>query len=206
MGDRVNRMLGAGEILTIDGIDYMLRPVVIQHLGDLERESLKHYKRQYLETFSENADLISNGEELVREQLMHVAKWTIQDLPQREAFDASSIPVTNKLKNWVGEEYSETPETDEGIRALVGHALDNEKLTIDKVKELSGAFPRRGRIRFDQWWVTGSKEGMISFIYSSVRRDHPEVKKEDVAVWPIQKIIEAARIVESLTSAAMGNT
>jgi hypothetical protein len=206
-GEREARALGAGEPFEVNGRSYTLRPVGIGHLADLEREALKIYKRQYLETFAENADLLPKGqaEKLLREEMVKVARWTVDDLPKRTAYDASQVPITDSLKKWVEDSFGELPGEDRSIRALVTASLDSEQLTPERVKKMTGRPPLRGNVRFDQWWTTGDLDGMISIIYYSIKKDHPEIVREDVASWSPGKLIEAARMVESLTTASMGN-
>ncbi len=219
--NREARILGACETIEVGKVEYKLRPVVAQHLCDLEIEALRHYKRQYLQTFAENADLLGKqAQATIDREMMRVARWDLLDLPQKEAFDTSRIPVTDKLREWVEENYGD-PQDDgvEGedkkeaerrgevrVRSLLATALDTERITPEKVKKLASKGPLRGRVRYDQWWVTASTNGMISFILSSVRHEHPEITKEDVAGWSFDKIAEASRKVEKITSAEMGNT
>lgn len=207
-GDREARVLGAAKSIMVDGKDYQLRPVVAQHLCDLERVALRHYKRQYLETFKENADLFVDGnlQALLERKMEEAARWDLDDLPQKDAFDASRIPVTKKIKAWVADTFGEVPDTDRGIRAILTNALDTKRITAKQVKELSGKAPIQGRVRYDQWWITASMNGMITFITISVQSCHPDMSKEKVSNWPFGKIAEAARIVESITTASMGNT
>lgn len=203
--DRESRVLAACETIEIDGKEYKLRPIVAQHLCDLEVEALRHYKRQYLETFSENADLIPNGSALIEKKIEEVARWDLSDLPQKDAYDVSRIPINDQIKKWVTDNNDELPDTDNGIKAIIVNALDTGKLSPKDVRKLSGRTPIQGRVRYDQWWVTASMNGQISFIVSSVKYEHPEVTKKQVAQWPFGKIAEAARKVESITTASMGN-
>ena len=89
---------------------------------------------------------------------------------------------------------------------MLATALDSGKITAEKVKEEFGATPLRGRVRYDQWWVTASMEGMVSFILTSVQYEHPKMTKKEIGNWPFTKVAEAARKVEEITSASMGNT
>ena len=203
--DREARILAACETIEVNGKEYKLRPIVAQHLCDLEKEALRHYKRQYLETFSENADLLGNNNDLLVKKIEAVAKWDLNDLPQKDAFDVSKVPVTDALKKWVTANTDELPNTDNGIRAVVVNFLDNGRLSPKDVRNLTGKAPLQGRVRYDQWWVTASMNGQVLFILSSIRYDHPELTKEEIAQWPFSKIAEAARKVESITSADMGN-
>ena len=205
--DREHRVLAAGEIIVVGEEHYTLRPIVAQHLVDLEREALDHYKSQYLNTFVKNRDLLGDkADEVILQKMEEVARWDLNDLPRKVAFDVSRIPITEGLKKWVEEKFDEAPDTDAGIRSLVATALDQERITSEKIKELSGKAPLQGRVRYDQWWVTAATEGMVSFITSSVCHEHPKVTRKVVASWPLSKIAEASRRVEKITSADMGNT
>jgi len=204
--DREARVLAAGDKLDVNGELYTLRPIVAQHLVDLEREALEHYKAQYLETFVKNKHLLGDkADEVLLQKMEEVARWDLNDLPRKVAFDVSRVPITEKLKKWVEEKFDEVPETDAGIRSLVSTALDQERITSDQIKEMSGKGPLQGMVRYDQWWVTASTEGMVSFITSSVCHEHPNVTRKVVASWPFSKITEASRRVEKITSADMGN-
>lgn len=214
--DREARALAAGETITVEGKEYRLRPVMAQHLCDLERDALRAYKREYLQTYRDNADLLGDGTEgcdLVREKMDEVARWDIHDLPQKDVYDVSNIPVTDKLRKWlldefglevVGEE-ADLEVEERRARAVLSTAIDMGKIKSGKVKELTGKLPVRGRVRYDQWWVTACIGGMVSFITSSIQRDHPEMTREKVQGWNYTKVIEAARLVESLTAAAIKN-
>jgi len=207
-GDREARILAACETVDVDGKEYRLRPVAVQHLCDLEYEALRYYKRQYLQTFSDNADMLGDKEhaqKLLEERMMEAAGWGLQDLPQIDAFDCSRVPITRQSKKWLKNTYGDVPETDVGVRALLSDALDNKRLSPDELKKMAGKGPMRGRIRYDQWWVTASMEGRISFIVSSIRMEHPEVTKKQIASWPFAAVAEASRKVESVTTASMGN-
>lgn len=208
--DREARLLAAADVIDIVGDDgkvkqYKLRPVVAQHLCDLERESLRDYKRQYLETFTQNVDLLENGQELVQKKFEEVARWDFSDLPKKMAYSVAHILPGDAIRTWIRETYNTVPETDAGIRAVLVNALDNEKITMEEVHRMCGKAPIRGTVRYDQWWVTASMAGMISFITSSVRYEHPDMTREKVAQWPFQKVAEAARIVEAITAAKVGN-
>ncbi len=204
--DREARALAAADVIEIGKKKYKLRPVVAQHLVDLEREALAHYKRQYLQTYKDNADLLGDSaQDVLIQKLGEAAAWDLSDLPQKDAYDTSRLPITSKAKKWIEDNYGEVPETDNGIRAVLNNALDQGKLTTERTKELTGAMPIQGRVRWDQWWVTAATAGMISFIVSSIKLDNPEITEKDVAGWSFPKLAEASRIVEAISSASMGN-
>jgi len=201
------RALAAGDTIEVKGKTYTLRPVVAQSLCDLEREALKHYKRQYLETYAENADLLSNGKatELIERKMDQVAGWDLNNLPQKDAYDVSLIPITDKIRKWAEEHGGEEQQSDNAIRAVLSVALENGDLKSSQVKQMTGKNPIRGRVRYDQWWITATMTGMVAFIAAGVRREHPEVTRNQVDNWPFPKIAEAARTVERLTAASVGN-
>ncbi|MEE9592524.1 MAG: hypothetical protein V3W28_02965, partial [Thermoplasmata archaeon] len=176
-------------------------------LCDLQREALRHYKRQYLQTVQDGAKMMGEeGRGLMEREVVKVAGWTLADLPQMVAHDVSRVPLTKSVRRWIEAKHGDLPETEAGRRALLGASLDNGDLKAAELKKMAGRGPLRGKVRYDQWWVTALIEGMISFIASSVQRDHAEITVRDVAGWPFPKIAEAARKVEGITSADMGNT
>ena len=218
--DREARMLGAGEKFTVKEtrvgrrgktniveVEYTLLPNRVKELSELEREALKSYKREYLLTFKENADLLgSDSDTVLANEMRQVAGWSVDDLPQKTSYAVNWVPVTDKLKAHLDSTFGFPPESDEGAKLLTMYALDNGLMTPDKLKELTDRYPVSGKIRYDNWWVTGTIEGMIAYIYSSVKQSHPEITKEYIRDnWGQLKIVEASRIVESLSSAQVGN-
>lgn len=212
MGDAEARVLGAGETIKVkvgDGEkEYKLSPVVSKHLCDLEREALKYYKRQHLSTFADNVDLLENGQGdvLVQQEMRTVASWSLHDLPQKDVFDTSQVPVTDKVKKWIEEKFETLPDEDDIARAMLSTALDQGSVSPKEIKKLTGKGPMQGRVRYDQWWVTACMEGMISFIVSSLQLEYPSMTRKDVEKWSFSKVAEAARKVEQITTADMGNT
>jgi hypothetical protein len=208
-GDREARAVGAGESVEVGGVEYTLRPIGFQHLCDLEREALKAYKRDYLSTFSDNADMLPDGRgtKLVEEEMRKIATWTLEDLPQMLAHDVSRIPLSKKNIDWVRSLFDWEEEITKGeAHALLVQALDMKKTTSREVKKKTGVSPIKGFVRYDSWWSTNSSDGRLGFILSSVNAEHPELTRGDIAKWPLPRIAEAVRIVEGLTSPKMGNT
>lgn len=215
MGDREGRALGAGESfsVTVDGEqrDYLLSPVVARNLCEVEREALKFYKRSVLETFTDNQDLLpeNSRDRLIERKFDEVSVMTVADLPQRPAYDVSKVAVNDSLLEFLQSEYEELPESRDGKRALVAHALDTNRITSEKIFELTETKPIKGSIRFDQWWITGTLEGMIYFIANGLRRWKPDTTIQDrlteVKDWPFIYVNHAARKLEHITSAAVGN-
>ena len=212
MSERESRAMGAGTAITVDGKEYTLRPVTVQHLCDLEREALRYYRRQVLQTYRDNADLLGDrADELIAKKFEEVSSLSLDDLPKKTAHDASKLPMTDVAKQWAEEFRQEiggdqSEELDEGkVRVLIVTALDQERITAKHVQKMTGRRPALAKVRYDQWWITGCFEGMVSFIHSSVKQDHPEVTKRDIGTWPISAIFESAREVESITAPNLGN-
>lgn len=207
--DREARALGAGDILEVEGNKYTLRPIVVKQLCDLEREALEYYKRQYLKTYFDNLDFIepeSKRNELMEKKLEEAAQWDVSSLPQKEVFDASRIPVNDKVKEWVKKTFDITPSDDIIYSAALSLALDTEKIKPAELQEMTGIAPRKGLVRYDQWWVTASTEGMTRFVYASLRNEQDnKLTYKDICEWPYLKLAEASRIVEKITVAQMGN-
>ena len=205
MGDREARILAAGEKITVNNKEYMLRPVVAQQLCDLERDALRYYKREVIATYVGTADLIPDGIQRLRDKQDEVSLWGLDDLPQKKAYNCAKVPVTDELRKFLSNLYDELPDGDLAIRVLLNHALDKKQITTKEVESLCGKLPLIGKIRYDQWWVTGASEGMVAFVFSSLKHDQPSMSIKEVMQWPFQKIIEAAGIVEHITVADLGN-
>lgn len=208
MSDRVARMVAAGETIEVDGVEYRLRPIPIRHLKELEIKALRDYKRSYLQTFGDNADLLDgDAKQTLQQEIRRVATWTLRDLPKIEAYDCTRVPVNDKAKKWVRANYPDTDgeNTDGRFRSLLNNALDTGRLSARELEKMTGCAPRKGTVRYDQWWVTASMSGMILFILSSIQVEHPKVTEADIDRWSISKLVEASNVVERLTSSDMGN-
>ena len=208
MSDKEARALGAADVLTVDGVEYKILPVGMRALHELQREAVKFYKRQYLQTFADNLDLLSEEQasDLMSKKMEEVARWDVGDLPSKPAYDVRKVPLSPKLLEALEKEFGELPNNDAGKSALLSTALDSGTILPELVKTLSGTRPRQVRIPYDTWWVTGVFQGIISFVWTSVKESHPEVTKEQVAGWPFIKLAEAARILEQITAPDLGNT
>jgi len=207
MSDKVARVLGVGETLTVDEKEYHISPIELRQLHEVQREAIKFYKRQYLQTYADNLDLLSNGNasSLMEKKLEEAARWDVSDLPVKAAYDVTKIPINEKLKAALEDEFGELPEEESAQRALLATALDSDKISGNMVKSLTDRWPHKINIPYDTWWVTASYDGMITFVWSSIQINHPEMTKVQVSGWSMAKIIEAARIVERLTVPAVGN-
>ena len=207
--NREARMLAAADVIEVKGKRYKLRPVVAQHLCDMEREALRFYKHQYLQTYVDEAQMLGSKDYvrgLLEKKLEEVAKWDLGDLPQKDVYDVGVVTINDDLRQWFKDTQTEVPQTPTKLCALLNTALDRGQLSPEQLKKMTGKFPQRGKVRYDQWWVTALAEGMISLIISSLTHEHPEMTREDIAKWPFTKLAEAARIVEHITTPNPKNT
>jgi len=208
MGDeRVARATAAGISVEVNGKEYKFRPVVARCLAELERAALQYYKREVLETYRDNMDLLGNGDAkgLMIQKLDEVSHWDQSDLPQKDSYSAATAKVTDEVKKWIKENFDREPSTDTVARAILSMALDSGMLNPAQMKKMTGSMPMHGRVRYDQWWITATTAGQIEFIIASVRSEHPDVTKDEVAGWPLAKVVEIARAVERITAASVGN-
>lgn len=135
-----------------------------------------------------------------------ISSWDLEQLPKKTSYDASELPVTPAVRALAAERGpGEVPEDDDAVRALLTWMLDTKAATPDEVAKAAGRRPAAGTVRYDQWWVTARLEGMVAFIWASVRYDHPMATREEVARWPLGKIVEAAQTVQRLSVPALGN-
>jgi hypothetical protein len=201
------RALGAGESFEVNGEEYKLRPIVVRSLCEIERGALADYKRQYLKTFVDNADLLGENQatKVLQQRMEEAAGWDLQSLPQKVAYNAALLPVTEEATKWAEDFRREEMKSENQTRAVLAFALDNKILSEEKVKELCGKQPDKSSVRYDQWWVTASFVGMVSFVLASVRVEQPNVTRDQVESWSFVKIVEATRIVERITAASVGN-
>jgi len=217
-GDARERALKAGKSIKVKDKDtkkvkeYTLRPIDLRHLCDLERQALEFHQTSYMRAFKANLHLFGDDAvQILREEMRIVAKWDLDDLPKKMAYDCGKIPLTDRVKAWVkqfnaeiGGEEGELSES--RMRALLTTALDQERLKLSVLKKMTeGKGPMQARVRYDQWWTTACMEGMVNYIFHSIRVDHPEVTKEDIRGWPIVSLYEGSRKVESITTADLGN-
>lgn len=216
---------------------YKFRPVRVRELLELERKALRAYKREYLTTFKDNADLFGDSSERVlRDEMSRVAKWTLEDLPQIDAYTITEqIKITPEVLQWgiensgidFTEEFGLPLDSEEiedkteaelqeyrqimneiALRALMVAALDRGDISPEEVFKLTGIRPIHGKVRYDQWWVTGPIDGMVALIWEGLRQDYSEkeVNEEHVLnTWSYAKIVEASRLVDKLTQASLGN-
>lgn len=209
MSDKEARVLAAGDTIEVNGKEFHLKPIGMQQLHEVQRAAVKSYKREYLSTYAENLDLLPKDQaaKIIEKKLEEVARWDVGNLPVKMSYDVRLVPIeSERLVTLLEDAYGDLPENEATRRAVLAASLDAGLITIDDVEKFTGVRPGRARIPYDSWWVTAVRDGMIEFVWSSVKMSHSDLSKEDVGAWPVTMIVQAARMVERLTAPALGNT
>lgn len=210
MSEKVARALGAAastEPWMCNGKPCYLRPVKIKYLTELQRECLKQFRRSYLENYKDNMDLLGKTEQDFELKVHEVGLWDLTNLPPKNAYDPKSLVINEKIENWLVHNILIKPfdlEDENRVKRMqriLASALDNEMLKeVDYIK-LTGSTPRKGKINYVSWWVTGSMEGMIEMTFASLRDQN--ITKEDIYIElgnNFAKLAELSREIESVTT------
>jgi len=226
MSDDVARAVGAGgKTITIAGKECKIRPLSILELTELERDCLEQYQDKYISTFDRNRKLFNrgengesdNGNEFLMQKMEEVAKWDITDLPPKFVYDPDKLFVNSDLQLWLKNKigYStKGPKRDKltevelntRLRALTADALDQNILTDEEYKEMSGKNPEKMKTGYVGWWTTGTMEGRISMLRICFKDSG--LSKEELSraiVDDPESFSLASREIESLSVPAAGN-
>ncbi len=208
MSDDAARALGAGgSTIKIGEKECQIRPLGIRELVEVERECLIQYKRSFLKTFTDNADLIPENmrESIISAKMDEAARWDISDLPTKIAYDTKSVELTKQLKDWLKRKHELNGKTnDKKLRALCTAELDSGGLTPEEYKSLSVRKANKGRVPYVNWWITGSFEGMITFVWTCFKPSGV-TKSELIDGLKIDSLADVAREIEKLSAPAVGN-
>ena len=209
MSDDAARALGAagGKTVMIAGKECRVRPLGIRELTEAERECLSCYRRSYVKTFAETADLVPDGRDRVIQAQQEAARWDVDDLPSKKAFDRDSIRVTAELKDWLKDhlKLDEELEDERAARLAVG-LLDQETVKPADIEKLAGQKPRQMQIPYVNWWITGCFDGMVTFTWLCFRPSG--VTKEEVAEAMSANpamLMELSQEIEKLSTPEVGN-
>lgn len=213
MADDVSRAVGAGsETIVINGKTCKVRPLTIKELGEIERECLSQYKRSFIQTFSDNLDLLPENERpgLIAAKLNEAALFDLKSLPPRFAYDPKKVVVTEKLKQWIllnmDGYFGDKDHTDQMYRVVTSAALDGGFLTETEYKDLTGELPKRTRLPYASWWTTGTTEGRLALVCKSF--EGSGLTKDEISTELTQnpgRLLNLARTVEELTVPDVGN-
>ena len=218
MAEDVARAIGAGgKTVVIAGKECQIRPLSLLELTELERECLRTYKKDYLETFKDNADLLGDdAPQFLRDKLEEVARWDVTNLPMKYVYDPSKLAASTKLKLWLKKntDFNEKPSgeklepqlVDRIMQRMAATCLDNGTLSEDKYQQLTGKETEKTRVGYVNWWITGAMDGMITMIWICFRSygvTKEEVAREFTKLSDV--LVDMARDIEHLTAPEVGN-
>ena len=231
MAEAVARAVGAasGVTVTIAGKLCTIRPLGLRQLCEIERDCLQRYKRQYLETYTANLDLLPDTirSDMIAKKLDECAKWDIEDLPPKYAYDGRKVVLTDSLRAWLRETMGiegiekkngqSTPEENESyekeilrseshLRNVVATVLDNGSLSDDEYRRLTGSLPTKSPVPYVTWWITGCFEGLITTVASSLQGQG--VTREQIIdefSGDFNQLVRITREVERLSVPDSGN-
>lgn len=209
MPEDMARAVGAAGAMsvTIAGKECTVRPLGIRELTEAERDCIQRYKRSYLKTFADNIDLFPNGTDLLERKMEEAARWDVDDLPTKCACDPNKIKVTDGLENWLKEQFELKGKiTKKRYQQLAATAIDQELMSVDEYKTMTGREVKRTKVPYVNWWITGSFEGMITFVWICFRKDG--ITRDEVLDELSENqslLIELSREIERLTAPAVGN-
>jgi len=221
MGEAEARAVGAGGSLTVEigGKQCHAKPLSFKELTEAERECLKAYKTSFLETYASNINLMPKHlrDSMLREKFEEAARWDVDDLPAKFVVDPGRVTVSDKLKKhivgvldvdleskeWKGKSREETEKT---FQRLTATALDQGALSEKEYGELTGKKIKKVKVPYVTWWITGSMEGMMVFVWLGFK--HEGVTKgqvEEAMAKDLVLITEFALEIERLSSPQLGN-
>ena len=209
--DDVGRALGAGGMtISIAGKQCTVRPMGLRELKEVERDCLERYKRQYLESFSANLDLLpaDKRDRAMEQKVEASSRWDIDVLPAKFAHDPNRIKLNPELKTWLAENMDTAADADDKqLQRMAATALDQEMLGDEDYRKLSGgAAPPKVKVPYTNWWITGCFEGMVTFVWMCFKRDG--VTREQVLEelgTNVNLLVEVSREIERLSTPQVGN-
>lgn len=212
MPESESRALAAGGPLTVTiaGKECRARPLGMRELTEVERDCLDRYRRQYLETYAANIDLLPEASRggLLEKKLDEVGRWDIDSLPPKFAYDPTDIILTPPLKQWIVEHWKlDGDQQDNRLQRLAAASLDQETLSDAEYRKFTdNAEPPKVKVPYVHWWITGSYDGMVTMIWTCFRRDG--VTREQVMEslgGNMTVLNELSREIEKLSAPQAGN-
>lgn len=210
MSEQMARALGAKdpEAIKIAGKDCFLRPLGIRELIEVEKDCLKRYKRSYLQTFVDNLDLLPPDQrlKLVETKMEEVARWDVGNLPHKVAYHPELIFISEEIKQWMKDKLTIVESDEKKLKTMVAAVLDQGVMSEEDYKKMTGIEAPRVSIDYVNWWITGNKEGMITFIwicFSNQDVTREQVEKE--LSGDLRLLIDLSRSIERMSAPQAGN-
>jgi len=195
----------------VNGVTYILEPLGIRELTEVQRAAIRFYRREYIQTYRDGLMIAfqedeSRVEALVLLKIDEVARWDVDDLPKKTAYALGAVPVSKKLKDLILKIKPDFKEKDDAsTRVLVTSLLDSGALEEEEFVAATGLRPEKGTIPYDAWWITGVYAGMVEFIVSSIRKSNPTIHRADIERIPYQDLAIMAHKLEHLTAPDIKN-
>lgn len=214
------RALGAeepeGELIA--GVLCKPRPLAMKELGELERLCLASYRRSFIQTFSENLDLLpeSTGRMLIQQKMEEAARLDLNTLPVRFAYPSDKVKMTPELAAWLNENldgYSEPAEneteaqTETRLKQLVGVALEGGLISEAEYGELTnGAKLRKSKVPYVSWWISSTFDGRMAMAWMAFSKcGITRAAFEDAVSADPGMLVRMAQRIQTLTVPAVGN-
>lgn len=205
MSDKEARALGAGVTFTVGDQTFMVKPLSIRQLQEVQREALRFYRRQYIQTFADNVDLLEHGRKLLEQKIEEASRWDVEDLPTKATYDVTEAAKNEDLREWLRGRYGDLAQTDGAYAMLVVKAIHSDDIAPEEVERMTGKAVRRINLPYDSWWVSNHIDGMATFVWASIGGTQSGMTLDAVRQWPMEALVEAAKVVEQLTAPAVGN-
>ena len=210
MSNDTARVLNAKSPMTVKfgKKELEVRALGLRELAEVEQDCLDRYRRSYLETWSKNLDLIPNGETILLDKIEEAAKWDIDELPTKFAFNPASVIVTKQLKIWIASNFSIDLKklSDNRAKLMAATALDKEMMDKELYKKFTGHGVISTKVSYVNWWITSAYDGMITFIWTCFKIH--DISREEVSrkmSGDMALMTEVSREIERLSSPAVGN-
>jgi hypothetical protein len=190
--------------IDVDGTTYSISPLSLRKLQEVQREAVRSYKRQVIQTYTDSLDLMgATGERLLGKRVEEVSAWDINDLPRKLTYDLRTAATHEAAQKWIETEYGQTELNSAAMAQLLARALDAGDLSVQELEVMIGERVKSIRVPYDNWWVSSTVEGMAAFVWAALEGG---ISLDAVRRWPMEKLTEVAEIVERLTVPAVGNT
>jgi hypothetical protein len=204
---------------TIAGKEIKPRGLTLKELAEVERDCLNRYRRQYLESYRDNLDLLTpeQRDRVMLEKIEETARWDLTNLPPKFAVDWQKVRLSPKLREFV-DQYLETqdegvtlPEEEAAVnrfyKKLVGAFVDQGMLSDAEYKQMTGSDSPKTKVPYISWWITGSLDGQISMVWMCCggQVTRAEIESDPLVLKNRGRLLEIAQSIETLSAPDLGN-
>lgn len=210
MAEDVARAVGSAssDALTIADKEAHLKPLTLATIGTIERECLTSYRRARMEAYRELVEFLPEEDraQALRDKVEELSQLTLEDLPEKKAYSASDVILSDELKKWLSDRMDIEKFSDKQLQRIVASLLDQEDLKPEDYKSMTGKQIRAVKIGYASWWITADMEGMVSMVYWSI--EGSGITREEVKAHlgsDISTLMNLAREIESITAPSLGN-